>query len=102
MQSRKIWKNFPTDDSIVITFKSVTHEKCPVYKKYVRAETIISGYYIQTISLNPPKTHLGIISQNDIKGNIPAWLVNSVAQKAPKEWINNLIKGCERVRANKI
>jgi hypothetical protein len=43
---------------------------------------------------------MSVITQTDIKGSIPAWIVNSVAQKAPKEWVNNLMKGCEKVRAD--
>lgn len=102
VQKRKIWKNFPTPESTIINFKSVVHKLAPEYPKFVRADTIISGYFIKTLSLNPVKTLISIISQTDIKGSIPAWIVNSAAQKAPKEWINNLMKGCEKVRAQKI
>ncbi len=102
MQKRKIWKDFPTSESVIIHFKSITHKLAPEYPNFVRAETIISGYYIKTISLNPLRTLVGIITQTDIKGSIPNWLVNSVAQKAPKEWIYNLMKGCERVRASQL
>jgi len=79
----------------------VDHPRCPVKKKVVRAETIISGYFIESIRDNPPKTLVSIISQTDIKGSIPTMIVNAVAQKAPIEWVNNLTKGCEKVRANK-
>ena len=101
VQKRKIWQDFPDKNSVIIHFKSVEHKLAPEFKKFVRAETIISGYYIQTVSLNPPVILLSIVSQTDIKGNIPNKLVNMVSQKAPKEWVNNLIKGCERIRANK-
>ena len=74
---------------------------CPENPKFVRAETIISGYFIKTVSINPIKTLVSIIAQTDIKGSIPNFIVNNVSQKAPKEWVNNLMKGCEQVRANK-
>jgi hypothetical protein len=74
----------------------------PIQPKKVRAHTVISAYFIQTISTNPPKTFLSIIAQTDIKGSIPKWLVNSVSQKAPKEWVSNLIKGCQLIKSKKL
>lgn len=101
VQKRKIWKEFPDKSSTILHFKSVDHKDCPIYKNVIRAETIISGYYIKTLSVNPPKTFLSIISQNDVKGKIPTYLVNKVSQTAPKDWVKSLLKGCEIVRQNK-
>jgi hypothetical protein len=50
------------------------------------------------MSFEPMRTYLSIIAQTDIKGSIPKWLVNTVAQKAPKEWVSNLVKGCQLIR----
>jgi hypothetical protein len=102
VQKRKIWKNFPDETSTLLHFKSVDHKDCPIYKKTVRAETIISGYFIKTLNIDPPKTFLSIISQNDIKGKIPTTLVNRLSQTAPKDWVKNLLKGCEMVKQKKI
>lgn len=96
VQQRKIWKNFPNDKSHILHFKSVNHPKCPRNKKYVRAETIISGYYIQDKG-NGKDSILGIISQTDVRGAIPTWLVNKVAPKASKGWVSSLLKGCQMV-----
>lgn len=101
VQKRKIWRDFPDTDSCILHFKSVEHKLCPPKPKFIRADTIISGYFIKTLSTSPLKTQVSIITQIDIKGSIPAWVVNSVSQKAPKEWVNNLMKGCEKVRVNK-
>jgi hypothetical protein len=79
-------------------FRSVPHPLVPEFKKVIRGEIIISGYYIKTLSYNPPKTFISIISQTDIKGSIPSWLVNKVSQKAPKDWVVNLMKGCQIIR----
>ena len=65
----------------------------PPVKRIVRAETIISGYIIEQIQDDPPVTQLIIISQNDIKGLIPKYLVNMASGKAPKQWVGNLITG---------
>jgi glutaredoxin-related protein len=98
VQRRKIWKEFPDENSTILHFKSIDHKNCPVKKNVIRAETILSGYFIKKISDNPPKTFLSIISQNDIKGKIPTYLVNKVSQTAPKDWVKSLVKGCEIVK----
>ncbi len=67
VQQRKIWRNFPNEESVCIHFKSVDHKDIPYKKKVVRAETIISGYYLSTISINPPRTRFISVSQTDIK-----------------------------------
>ena len=100
VQQRKIWKNFPTKKSHMLHFKSIEHPKCPRKKKYVRAETIISGYYIQDAE-NGNGSILGIISQTDVKGSIPIFLVNKVAPKASKGWVQSLLKGCKMVQDKK-
>ena len=100
VQQRKMWKNFPTDKSHILHFISFDTPSCPKNKKCVRAETIISGYYIQDDPENPENTILGILSQTDIKGNIPHFLVNKFAPKSSKKWIKSLIKGCEIVCNN--
>jgi hypothetical protein len=101
VQKRKIWKNFPDNYSNILHFKSVEHDLCPKKPKFIRAETLISGYFIKTLSVSPVKTMVSIVSQTDIKGMIPAWLVNRVSKSAPKEWLENLMKGCEKVRTLK-
>ena len=84
VQQRKIWKNFPNNNSHIF----------PKSKKYIRANTIISGYYIEDIP-GENKSNLIIVSQTDVGG--PNWLINKVAPKASKNWVNNLIKGCNMI-----
>lgn len=98
VQQRKVWRDFPDASSHVIHFKSVETPKCPEYKKYVRAHTNISGYFIKTVSLNPLRTLLVIVAQNDLKGMIPKFIVNKVGSKKPREWIENLKSGVKELR----
>ena len=37
-----------------------------------------------------------IISQCDVKGKIPKYIVNFVASRAPSDWVNNLKKACKK------
>ena len=97
VQQRKIWKNFPNEHSHIMHFKSVTHPKCPVNKKYIRAETIISGYFLKD---NGGSTIMCSVSQTDAKGSVPAWIINKAAPSSSRKWINSLLKGCEMVYKN--
>jgi hypothetical protein len=102
VQRRKIWRNFPNDQAVILHFKSIDHLLCPVKNNFIRANTVISGYYIETLSTNPLRTRLSGITQTDVKGMIPKMIVNRVAQNAPKEWMKNLLNGCKIVREKKI
>jgi hypothetical protein len=98
VQRRKKWLGFPEKDSICMHYRSIPHPAVPPVKKVIRGEILISGYFIKTVCTNPPKSFLTIISQTDIKGSIPSWLVNKVSQKAPKDWVVNLLNGCQMIR----
>ena len=97
VQQRKIWRNFPTTKSHMLHFISIDSPACPENKKCIRAETVISGYYMQDDPEDPGHTLLGVLSQTDIKGDIPVFLVNKFAPKSSKSWIKSLHKGCEMV-----
>ena len=97
VQQRKMWKNFPTKKSHILHFISVESDECPPSKKNVRAETIISGYYMQDDPEEPDSCILGVLSQTDLKGNIPHVLVNQFAPKSSKNWVKSLYKGCDIV-----
>lgn len=43
--------------------------------------------------INEKETHMVMINQTDIKGLVPIWIVNMVAQKAPINWFKKLEKG---------
>jgi hypothetical protein len=100
VQQRKIWRNFPTTKSHMLHFISIDSPECPINKKCIRAETVISGYYMQDDPDEPGHTLLGVLSQTDIKGDIPVFLVNKFAPKSSKSWISSLTKGCEIVLKN--
>ena len=97
IQQRKVWKNFPTKNSHILHFISVETPECPISEKCVRAETVISGYYMQDDPENPGHSILGVLSQTDVKGYIPVYLVNKFAPKSTRNWIKNLYKGCKMV-----
>ena len=100
VQQRKIWRNFPTAKSHMLHFISVDSPECPLNKKCIRAETIVSGYFIEDDPDEPGHSIIGVLSQTDVKGYIPIFLVNKFAPKSSKNWIKSLKKGCNIVLAN--
>lgn len=101
LQSRTVRYDWPKKGVTYMHFKSIDHPQKPPVKKIIRAETIMSGYIFEQIQDDPPITKLIIISQNDIKGLIPKYLVNLASGKAPKQWIANLISGWKKLKDNK-
>ncbi len=93
VQKRRIWHPMPDNNSFLIHFSSVEHEKCPVISKFVRAKSYNAGYFLETIQHDPPKTKICSISQTDYGGSLPKSLVSSMTSKAPKDWVINLTKG---------
>jgi hypothetical protein len=100
VQQRKIWNKFPDSHSILMHFKSVNHDSCPVQNDPVRATTIISGYFITT-DPDSSKSTIRTLSQTDLGGSLPTSMVASFASKAPKEWIEKLRKGLDKIRNEK-
>jgi len=79
------------DGSIVIVMRSAEHDKCPEDKRYIRAESFISGYHLQNVGdAENPVLKLFIMSCSDVRGLIPKWIINYMAPKKPAEWVESL------------
>ena len=88
VQIRKVTKNKFGYNSI-IAMRSIEHKRCPPMKKRIRANTMISGYIVKQ---EGDKCLLGIISQTDIKGMVPRFIINALAPRKPQEWVRKLEK----------
>ena len=88
VQIRKVTKNKYGYDSI-IAMRSIEHKRRPPMKKRIRANTMISGYIVKQ---EGDKCLLGIISQTDIKGMVPRFIINALAPRKPQEWVRKLEK----------
>lgn len=75
----------------MIHFKSVNHEECPPVSSNVRANTIISGYIIRQSHIFKCGTAMTILTQTDIKGQVPTFVVNMAAARAPSSWCTNFM-----------
>lgn len=99
VHKKKFWDNFPEPDSSILHLKSVEHESCPIRSSHIRANTVITTFYIKTISINPPVTKFYFVGQNDVKGSIPTFVINMIASKNPKRFVDQLIIGCGMVKS---
>eukprot|EP00658_Telonema_sp_P-2_P008532 TRINITY_DN13217_c0_g1_i22.p1 TRINITY_DN13217_c0_g1~~TRINITY_DN13217_c0_g1_i22.p1 ORF type:complete len:542 (+),score=121.91 TRINITY_DN13217_c0_g1_i22:276-1901(+) len=83
----------------VIVFVSAESDQCPAKPGVVRGCTILSGQMIKPVDNN--SCLLTVVSQVDIKGSIPVYLVNKVAARSPIEWFHSLrvhLSTCERTQ----
>lgn len=88
VQHRKYRKD---DKGILIVYWSADMESLPVPTGWVRANTIISGYYIKPIE---DGVEMYFISQNDVRGKIPPKLINAVAPTKAMEWSRKFKRAC--------
>lgn len=70
------------DDNFIIFNHTVHHKDVPQKKGLIRGNSILSGYYVERKGDGCLLTY---VSQVDLKGIIPKWLVNKASTKiAPK------------------
>ena len=55
-----------------------------------RAATILSASIVRPDPTDPRSTRMTVLLQNDAKGLIPKFIINSVTAKAPGQWRDNL------------
>lgn len=95
LQRRVEIHDYPEPGTIMMYYVSCEHPGMPPRKGVIRAETLVSGYIIRPTGENT--CTVMIVSQNDVKGLIPKVIVNSVASKAPADWVTSMNRGCRIV-----
>ena len=81
------WMEF-TNGEYIIMNHSVDHADCPEREGFVRARSVLTGYYM--IPTPSGGTKLIFISHSDPKGSIPSWLVNNLIGNVIPETVTNL------------
>ena len=96
VQEKKIWDVYNGNQNCFLSVsKSIEHPSRPPQKKVVRAEMIISGMFL--CENTPGETTVYTVNQVDLKIKTGADLVNGIAKKAPKDFVENLIKHCKKM-----
>ena len=95
VQEKKIWKEYNSNkNSLLILSKSVEHKSKPPQKKEIRAEMILTGIYLREDKKDECLIYM--INNVDLKIKTGIDLVNKIAKKSPKEFIENLTKFCKK------
>ena len=79
---------------IVQEKKIVEHKSKPPQKKEIRAEMILTGIYLREDKKDECLIYM--INNVDLKIKTGIDLVNKIAKKSPKEFIENLTKFCKK------
>ena len=95
IQEKKAWKEYNGNkNQFLLVSKSVVHPSKPPQKKEIRAEMILTGIYLREDKKDECLIYM--INNVDLKIKTGIDLVNKIAKKSPKEFIENLTKFCEK------
>ncbi|CCW67265.1 unnamed protein product [Phytomonas sp. Hart1] len=86
------WMEF-TNGEFIIFNHSVTHNKCPVKKGFIRAKSILSGYYIRP---HNDGSELIYVTHSDPCGSISHAIINFFMTKGAPMLLNNCEKSSEK------
>jgi hypothetical protein len=85
LQAMNFWHDFPEPGMMTMSAKSIEDPRMPVQKKKVRGHV-----YMQILICKPlppsngeERTEAILISNLDIKGLVPKWIVNLTTKTAP-------------------
>jgi hypothetical protein len=81
----------------MIMSKCAEDPRVPENKKFIRAETKVSGYLIRPLD-GGQSTSLCIMAATDMKGDIPKMLTDSIAPKGVAGWVKQLQKAHRKYR----
>ena len=98
VQKKTFWEHYGGNPrNALFHYVSVEHPKKPEKSSPVRAEMIIGGQFFTEVQ--PGLTKLYMINHADVKmGKALQGTVNKKAPESPKDFVTNLIKGCELVK----
>lgn len=77
--NQRSWRAKPDAGEWLIINHSVTHPDCPEKKDFIRAWSILTGYYIKKVE-GKAGTQLIYCTQCDLKGWIPSMVANYVTK----------------------
>lgn len=83
------WMEF-TNGEFLIFNHSVPHNDCPEKKGFVRAKSIVTGYYVQPMPNNPGGCILIYVTHTDLGGSIPHGVINYAMQKGVPGIMNKM------------
>ena len=104
LQVQKVWHDFPEPGMVTLFYKSIDDERFPVMKNRVRATC-----HIMALCCSPAKDESGkdilncmLVTNIDINGLVPKWIVNFAARSAPSQWFVDCQRAIDLYHAGKL
>ena len=95
VQEKKVWKEYNGNKNSYLSIaKSIEYPNIPPKKNIIRGEMILSAVYLRED--NKGETKIFLINNVDFKITSMVDLVNKIAKKKPKLFIENLTKFCKK------
>ena len=95
VQEKKFWKEYNGNKNSYLSIaKSIEYPNIPPKKNIIRGEMILSAVYLRED--NKGETKIFLINNVDFKITSMVDLVNKIAKKKPKLYIENLTKFCKK------
>lgn len=89
------WMEF-TNGEFLIFNHSVPHNDCPEKKGFVRAKSIVTGYYVMPLPNHPNGCVLIYVTHTDLAGSIPHSVINFAMQKGVPGIMNRMEECAEK------
>ena len=103
LMSQEVWWDFPEPGMYTSYMKSVDDARFPPVKGKVRATCHIMALVCKpgTDENGKDVTHMMLVTNVDINGLIPKWVVNLGARTAPSQWFADCEKACNMFKEGK-
>eukprot|EP01111_Echinosteliopsis_oligospora_P014491 TRINITY_DN546_c0_g1_i1.p1 TRINITY_DN546_c0_g1~~TRINITY_DN546_c0_g1_i1.p1 ORF type:complete len:231 (-),score=52.17 TRINITY_DN546_c0_g1_i1:140-832(-) len=95
--NQRSWRAKEAEGEYIIKNHSVYFPKCPEKKGFIRARSLLTGYYIQRDPAGG--CVLTYLTQADIKGHIPSMISNAVTKKLVPSIVKKLEKAASEYPA---
>lgn len=96
MQQDVIW-DFPEKGMMTAICRSIEDDRMPNFKNKVRATAHVIAMVLKpdTDAKGNDLTHCMLLTNVDINGLVPKWIVNIGARSAPSQWFTDCQKACD-------
>jgi hypothetical protein len=86
--------------TFVVMCRTTTHEKCPITSQFVRVTAPIHAYLIEPDPKRKNGCCMFVISEHDMGGYIPQFVINLIAARSPVQWYSSVLDVTRKVYDN--
>jgi hypothetical protein len=83
--------------TFLVICRTTFHEKCPKTSQFVRVTAPIHAYLIEPDPNRKNGCCMFVISEHDMGGYIPQFVINLIASRSPAQWYTSVVEVSRRV-----